>query len=107
MTEWTAGGTSFELDVENGTFTVRGDLEIEVEADFQRGCAELVEADASRLFVNLGEVRFISSACLGSLFLLQEGAKRRGIGVRVRLSRKISPICRMAGLEQVMDVEMA
>ena len=106
MTEWTVGATTFSLDVEAGTLTVKGDLELGTEREFQQACFKLLAGDAKRLAVDLGEVSFICSACLGSLFLLHERAQSRGVAVTVRLNAAIVPICRMMGLDEVVHVEV-
>jgi anti-sigma B factor antagonist len=106
VSEWTVGATSFSLDVGAGALTVTGDLEAGTERDFQRACLQLLAEDAKHIVVDLGEVTFICSACLGSLFLLQERAKPRKIQIRLRVNAAIAPICRMMGLDEVADIEV-
>lgn len=106
MPEWSVGPTTFSLDVRAGTLTVTGDLEAGTERDFQRACLQLLAENAKDIVVDLSEVRFICSACLGSLFLLQERAKPRRIGIHLRVNVAIVPICRMMGLDEVADIEV-
>ncbi len=107
MPEWNVGHTKLTLDAGAGSLTVSGDLEFGIEREFHDACMGLVEAEAKRLFVDLGEVRFISSSCLGALFLLHERAKERGAMVRVRVHRQIEHVCEMMGVSELMDVEVA
>ncbi len=106
MPEWTVGVTTFNLDVGAGTLTVAGDLEAGTEHDFQRACLQLLAGDAKCIVADLSEVKFICSACLGSLFLLQERAKPRNIEIHLRVNASIVPICRMMGLDEVADIEV-
>ncbi len=120
VSEWTSGKTSFKLDAFSGsalkrvgTLTVKGDLSFRVEREFQRACAQLLalvekhnKGEAQDLLVDLSGVSFICSSCIGSLFLLQDNARTRHVNLRVRLGRKIAPICKMMGLEELVDVEV-
>ena len=90
--EWTSGNTTFSMDADAGTFVVAGSLDFTVERDFQRACTRFLDGEARLLFIDLSGVKFICSSCLGSLFLLHDSARIRGMKLRVRLSRKIDPV---------------
>jgi anti-anti-sigma factor len=104
--EWTSGSTGFELDLDAGTFAVTGDLDFKVEREFQQACAQLLEGEVKKLLIDLTGVTFICSSCMGSLFLLHDKAKRRGMSVCARLNGKIAPICKMMGLDELIDIEI-
>lgn len=107
VSEWTSdradGRTSFELDQDAGTLVVKGELDFTVERDFQLCCTQLLEGEAKDLLVDLTGVSFICSSCMGSVFLLHDNARRRYMKLRVRLSRKIDPLFRMMGLDELVD----
>ena len=103
MSEWTSGKTSFLLDPDGGTFTVKGELDFPVEREFQGACAQLLDGEARDMLIDLAGVTFICSSCIGSLFLLQDNARTRHMKLRVRLSRKIATICKMMGLDELVD----
>ncbi len=106
MPESIGGNASFTLDPEAGTLTVKGELDFPVEREFQRACTQLLEGEARGILVDLTGVTFICSSCIGSLFLLYDNARMRHVTVRARLNRKVAPICKMMGLDELVDIEV-
>lgn len=100
------GETAFEVDAAAGALTVKGNLAFGVERRFENSCGELLSSDRSELFVDLSATRYISSSCLGMLFLLHDRAKNLGKSVRVRVHKSTAPICRLMGLGDFVELEV-
>ena len=100
------GETAFEGDAPAGALTVKGNLAFGVERRFEKACGELLSSDRQELFVDLSATRYISSSCLGMLFLLQDRAKGRGKSVRVRVHKSTAPICELMGLGDFVELEV-
>ena len=100
------GETVFEVDAPAGALTVEGNLGFGVERRFERACWELFLSDRPELFVDLSATRYISSSCLGTLFLLHDRSKSRGKSVRVRVHKSTAPICELMGLGEFVELEV-
>ena len=100
------GETVFEVDAPAGALTVKGDLGFGVERRFEKACGDLLSSDRPDLFVDLSATRYISSSCLGMLFLLHDRAKNRGKSVRVRVHKSTAPICELMGLGDFVELEV-
>jgi anti-anti-sigma factor len=98
--------TTFEVDAEAGELRCSGNLDFRVERAFEQACNELLMATGGTLALDLRLTKYICSSCLGMLFLMHERAKMRGQHVRVRINKVAAPICRMMGLEQLVDLEV-
>lgn len=95
-----------EVGAAGTTLTLHCDLSFSVEREFKKVCDELLDSKGSELLVNLAEVHYICSSCIGVLLLLHEDAKDKGKRVRVRASRSIAPICQLMGLDDVLELEV-
>ncbi len=98
-----------KLDTGAGELRVTGDLDDAAEEEFKRACLDLVaRAGETRrqILIDLAEVKFVSTACLGVLFLVYDNASSLDIGVRVRVNGKIAGICKMMGLDKLVGLDV-
>ncbi len=77
-----------------------------VERRFEKACGELLSGARPELFVDLSATRYISSSCLGMLFLIHDRAKSCGKSVRVRVHKSTAPICKLMGLGDFVELEV-
>lgn len=98
-----------KLDTGAGELRVTGDLDDAAEEEFKRSCLDLIaRAGETRrhILIDLIEVKFVSTACLGVLFLVYDKASPLNIGVRVRVNDKIAGICKMMGLDKLVSLDV-
>ena len=107
VSERTSDGATFELDPEAGRLTVRGDLNNSAEKEFGRACRDVLAQKPEEFLIDLSAVEYLSTACMGVLFVVEEEASRRGTKVRVRLSQRMAGICRMAGLDKLVNLDVS
>ena len=95
-----------KVDIEAGTLAVTGDLDEGAREEFTRACQDLLAHEPKEMFLDLSDVKYLSTACLGALFLVEEDASRLGTKLRVRVTAKMAGICKMSGLDKIVSLEV-
>jgi anti-anti-sigma regulatory factor len=100
------GRERFEVDTELGSLVAHCDPDFRAERDFEEACNRMLMSEKTKLLIDLAAARYISSSCLGTLFLLHQRAKLRGKHVHVRAHKSIFPVCKLMGLHNFITFDV-
>ena len=84
----------------------QGDLDFATTPAFEAQCSATLQADPRDMIIDLGEVRFVDSAGLGTLIELKRLASELGTSFCLRdVQPQVHRVIELTGLLNVLDVE--
>jgi len=90
---------------DGGTLKVRGKLDFAEEDELRKWGREAL-AEGGGVLLDLSEVTYISSSCLGEILVLDETAKKKNQKLKVRIPKALLYVYDLMGLRSVVDTEV-
>lgn len=95
-----------EYALKGSVLKVEGKLDFSEEQALRKNGERLAGAAAAEVLLDLSAVLYIASSCLGVILLLHENLARKGVRLKVRLSRALLYIYDLMGVRSVVETEI-
>lgn len=96
----------FRFEGEGTVLHVLTDLGHYVSAGFSSACQSLLDTSAHEIHIDLSQIAYVCSTCLGELMLANERVKDSGRKLCVRIPRELVTIFDLLSLREFIHVEI-
>ena len=82
------------------------DLDHHVADAFEKACGQLLAMEGSELLVDLGQIGYICSTCLGAIILANDQAMATGRKLRVKIPESLVTVFDLMSMRELMETEV-